>query len=556
MDKFPSRQVLSKFIQLRGTSPLVVRSTAAVTADLRVAAALHDEAAPQSPLLAMVLGIDAEPRELTIGEIESFGDPFTQLLLLRGVAPLTLEELSSAIDALAGDEARPISKVYAIAEGAAFQSTIPSLPLNTRLVITWQTDAATGPDLLLSTSPDPQDPDSLMQLIAWSEAQGVYHFFERKRGRWAWAGNSLHALSAPSRGKGPFDSHVNGGLVIKELKFPWIHWHSQANGIPVQLIFPTAFGAHPLSKKIQGAEVLELAVQAGVRRWTRRRVAANVQGSEFSGVESCAKQVLWTTSVNLVSSGMLSRRLASQSEFVLPRTFFFDDDGINEAIAHMDDAQLSLPQEISVDAQLYTQGLAKFNVHVEATPAGPSVAGDTEFAFVVPERAFEDLAVIAELLKTKILSPRLALCLLMVDFSNPIFSPDRAELLDFFPDKAVIGNGGADLDKIVIQAARQASAGSEPARELLRLWDDVDLIQNIQRRLANYLIAVQSRLRTPEGVFDLLQLAGSRKEAFRGRKLHEFAHTLAVSSPTVAHLAMHRDGSVFKKVSTKGEGEK
>lgn len=40
---------------------------------------------------------------------------------------------------------------------------------------------------------------------------------------WASAGSCNHALDEPARGKGPVDGHINGNLVMKELKAPWAH---------------------------------------------------------------------------------------------------------------------------------------------------------------------------------------------------------------------------------------------------------------------------------------------------------------------------------------------
>jgi hypothetical protein len=507
------------------------------------------------PLLEMVIGVNDLPRPMSVAKVQEFGDPFTTLILLKGQVPLTLTQLGAAIEDLAGDDARPLRKLYVVAEGAAFQSTNPQLPMNTRLVITWQKDTATPPDLLLSTSTDLDDPSSLLQLISWSEHQGVFHFFERTSAGWGWAGSSLHALQDASRGKGPFDSHINGGLVMKELKFPWNHWHSQSNGIPRDLIFESQEELnHPLFSQIEGAQDLELAVKGGVRRWTKRRVQRDLQGGQLVQLEWYARQILWTTSVNLVSTSVLSRRLSSVEELSLPRTFFFDEEGIKLAASLLSDLDVLPANDFSVKASLYASILEELEVHVEAEIAGLTIEGDTDFAFLVPERAFEDQAVLQELMRKEVLSPRLALCLLLVDFTNPVFSPVRAELLALFPSSIAQGGGGSALDTVVIDRAR---ANPSPAtQELLQLWDDQKLLTIVQRRLANFTNAVQTRLRTPEGVRDLLKLADSRKETFRQRKLNEFRHTTSINGATVTHLAMREDGTLFMKNSILGELEK
>jgi hypothetical protein len=513
------------------------------------------------PLAAMVLGLDLAPRALSADEAASFGDPFTRNLLLKGVVPMTSAELAAAIDALPDGEARPLRKLYVVAEGAPFQSSHPDVPLNARLVVTWQKDAATAPDLLLSTTTELHQRDSLLQLIAWSETQGAFHFFERGAAGWAWAGHSFHALEPGSRGQGPFDSHVNGGLVMKELKTPWPHWHSQARGIPRELVFDTPeASSHPLFARLEGAEVLEQAVRTGVRRWTKRRVRSQLRDGSLYELAWYVRQVLWTTSVNIVSSEVLTRRLDMVDELALPRSFFFDEDGLIEAVSRLDEnVDVTPTHELVVAGGAYLEAAAALGLRVEAglekeSPVA-AVAGDTEFAFAVPERAFEDQAVLSELMRVEALSPRLALCLLMVDFSNPVFSPDRAALLSHFPTRIATGDAGRALDEYVIGSARLADGSAAPERQLLALWDDADLLGTVARRLASFASAVQARLRTAAGIRDLLELADSRREAFRERALNEFRHTTARHGATVARLAMAEDGSLFTKTTDLGVKE-
>ncbi len=66
----------------------------------------------------------------------------------------------------------------------------------------------------------------------------VFHFYERLHGTFFWAGMSQHALEDATRGQGPFDSHVNGSLVMKELRSPWVHWHAPQAGINEEAFAP------------------------------------------------------------------------------------------------------------------------------------------------------------------------------------------------------------------------------------------------------------------------------------------------------------------------------
>ena len=202
----------------------------------------------------MVLGLDdAGPRALSREEIETFGDYFTQHLVLQGKAPLTFAGLDDALRALPPDTRLNVRDLFAVAEGAHFLRSEPPFSANTRLVFVWRKDDSSKPDVMLSTVAAPDDPTALMQLIAWSESDGAFHYFERTRdgSGWMWAGNSFHALEPKTRGRGPFDSHINGSLVMKELKFPWVHWHSQADGISRSALFPTPVDHRCLLRSIQ-----------------------------------------------------------------------------------------------------------------------------------------------------------------------------------------------------------------------------------------------------------------------------------------------------------------
>jgi len=547
---FPTRQVLSRHLtdahrMAAGPVPRVALLTSSAV----------ESTAEETPLMAMVLGVDNAPRAMAAGEVAAFGDPFTRLLLLQGVVPLTLAQLDAAIGALADDEARPLRKLYAVAEGAAFQQTPARLPLNARLVFTWQKDSATDPDLLLSTIASPDDPGALLQLIAWSESQGAFHFFERLRGHWIWAGNSFDALRPGSRGRGPFDSHINGSLVMKELKFPWVHWHSQSRSISRALLFPMpALDRHPLFAELEGAQVLAAVVQRAVRRWTRRRMAGDLEDGRLANLRWYVRQLAWTTSVNLVSSGILAGELPSVDALDLPAEFFLDVDGFSAVAEALDGGGLLPDVEFSISSASYRKALIDLDVRVEAQPGGPSVPGDTDFAFVVPARAFEDSFVLEHLIASEVISPRLALCLLMVDFCNPVFSPDRGALLDLFPEVIEAGDRGAALDASVLDRARLA-ADTAPAARLLALWDDGDLLGTARRELADFVRAVKTRLTTDEGCADLLRLADSRRAAFRGRSLNEFRHTTASAGATVAHLAFDPAANVVAKASSLGEQE-
>lgn len=544
--RFPTRQVLANS---------AIAAAIAERARAR-AGAIGAEATAEPLLFSFVLGEDPKPREMARAEIEALGDVFTQRLILRGAQPMTVRELVDTIAALEGGDALRSRQMFLVAEGGQFQASHPNFAPNARLVFSWRADDSSPPDLLLSTVPAADDPQALMQVIAWSPKDEAFHFFERKQA-WAWAGNSFHALVSPTRGLGPFDSHVNGGLVMKELKRPWAHWHSQSSGIPRDFLgAQSEFATEPLFAQLAGAEQLEGIVISGVRRWTKGRFKRDFAGGEVRRLRTYLRQVLWCTSLNLVSATKLFDD-ATAAAFDLPISLFIDSDGLDMAARALDPGAGLIPQRaVAADAAIYRRAAAKLALHVIDDARPPTRReGDTHFAFLVPERAFEDQAVLSLLLAREVLSPRLALCLLLVDFSNPVFSPRRASLLAHAPDVIKAGAKGAALDQAFIDALSQTAAPGSAEGELLALWQSEDLLGAAAQKINALVEAVEAKARTEDGITELMKLADSRRTAYRERSLDEFEATTARLAASAPHLAMAPDGAVFSKNTDVGEGE-
>jgi hypothetical protein len=400
--------------------------------------------------------------------------------------------------------------------------------------------------------PTLDDPHSLMQLIAWSESGGAFHFFERARdgSGWLWAGNSFSALARPSRGRGPFDSHVNGSMVMKELKFPWVHWHSQSNTIPRDLVLDSEeLRRHPLFRRFDGAQDLEDVVKRGVQRWTARRFDREIVDGRLGDLACAVRQLVTTTAVNLVSSSVAARMAPATEHVDLPPTFFLDRDGLAFCLQELTGAPPEwADQPLTVRGETYADVSAALGIHVVDT-GGRRIPGDTQFAFVVPERAFEDLAVVAALVRRQVLSPRLVLCALMVDFPNPVFSRRRARLLRHFPAGAAVGSGGRSLDEEVVPAVRALRRPGAPEDEFLRWWDEPgDLAAVVTGAVDRYLAAVRRRLADPGGVRDVLRLAEARKDAFRRRPVAEFAPSTSRCDERVPALRMTEDAVVVATI--------
>jgi hypothetical protein len=503
-------------------------------------------------LYRFVLGLDVEPEPMAADQTtQALQDPFAELLLKRGIFPVTLRALLAELDRHnTAPDGLPDQKVFLVADGGQIPWTPATAGVNRFLRFAVARLRGANFGILVSSSTGIDSDQLFLQVIGWDPHNEVYHYYERRAGTWIWAGNSYHALTEPTRGKGPFDSHVNGSLVMKELRFPWNHWHSDSARIQETVLAP----ADPLrdellfQRRLNAEELEKFVVRPGIRRWNEARfkLALRSNGS-LTDVPLFLRQVLETTTINLTSSGQESQLVRDDDLLTLPITFFLNTEALLDYIGL--NPQIS---PVQVEGRLYRESLRRFDVAL-MDGSGFRLPGDTFFAFLVPEPAFEDLDVLNLLLQRHVLSPRLAACLLMVDFPNPVFSARRRQLMAYVPATATLGPTGSDLEPRFV-AAVEAVAGElppeSPEQEFLTFirspgtaWQRV-----FEQRIEGYFAALVARARTQDGFDDFVRLAESRRREFRRRPLAEFRLTLPVTNISLdaPALRMCEDGSAVE----------
>jgi hypothetical protein len=381
-----------------------------------------------------VLGLDNEPKPLEPTDVEQLlRDPFAELLLKRGTFPLSLRDLLAAFDTWNDKpEGLPQQDSFFIADGGQVPWSLQTAALNRQFRFAVARSRANNMDVLISASTDIDSQTNFLQLLAWDDANQVFNYYERRAGTWTWAGNSHHALGPATRGRGPFDSHVNGSLVMKELKAPWTHWHSSRAKIQdTALEENDPLRNEPLFRHKTEANLLEInVVKPGITRWNRARLARslNRDGTLFD-VPYLMRQVLDTTTINLISADIESSQVQDDMSFQLPSTFFLNADALLGEIGLQPDIS-----PIRVSGQFYRGSLRRYDFAL--VDGNFRQVGDTFFAFLVPEPAFEDIDVLSTLLERNIITPHFAASLLMIDFPNPIFSVRRQQLMKYVPQQA------------------------------------------------------------------------------------------------------------------------
>lgn len=521
-----------------------------VVADTSCAAfrRLPPEALQPNAIHRFVIGEDSELRALSREEAErELADPFATLLLLRGTFPRTAGEVLDALDRVV-PEGDPLREgfFFLLGEGSQIpmSAETEAVARNLRFLVT-RGQTNDGPDLLLSSF-HPDEPN--IELMAWDRQAGGFNYYQTVGGSnaWVFAGNSRHALLEPTQGKGPFESHLSGNFVMKELRFPWLHWHSQAaNILPSVLPRDPPLTNHPwvTNRNPQSAAICEDAVaKPSIERWTKARFDQLLAGGGvIRDPKRIMLQVLDTPSVNLITSHTESRVAESIGSVDLPQTFFIDSEGLTEAV------QLQAPPPFAVSGEIYARSLVTLEVKL-SDERGFERTGDTHFAFAVPERAFEDGAVLRRAIKVGLISRRLAACLLMTDFANPIFSARRARLVAFTPDSATVINGGSDFSQQMgdtIAAAAMSTAEESPEREFARRWAaGEDFEPAFNSELDDYYRAITARLATQEGFDDFVRLAESRRDHVRRMPIHESPLLFAHTNIPPATREMRLDGTV------------
>ena len=143
-------------------------------------------------------------------------------------------------------------------------------------------------------------------MMAWDHGTRGFNFYRTMpdSNAWVFAGNSHHALVAPTRGHGPFESHVNGNILMKELKTPWVNWHSPFAQVPATSLASQGLDTHPWVLRLEpgGAYTLEdETVRPGIVRWSAARADAIAASESAETPARIIEQLLSTLTVNLTS---------------------------------------------------------------------------------------------------------------------------------------------------------------------------------------------------------------------------------------------------------------
>lgn len=538
---------------LRGSNENEVESSKMASSELKA-----------NTLYQFIMGIDEAPKVMSEdSKRKNLQDLFPKLL--DKTFPLTLIELidqarrifpaTLGVDAEKAlvNSSKPTNiRVYRVAEAGMVPSSVQPQPDRTyRIAVAIFAQAKGDPDIFVSTGSFIDDKKQFLQLISWDEQNKWFNFYARLDGSWAWVGNSKHALEPKTRGQSPFCGHVNGSPIMKELRIPWNGWRSSMAQFDDSILPPDS----PLITKYPFltdrseediADGLEKLVRAGISRWNNGRIDKSVTGNTLNDVPYIMRQLLSTTTINLNSSQNTSDNRHSDP-IHLPITLFLNTDvfsflGFEGPF-----------DSVSVDRKRYQAMVEKYGCALN-DGAGFKQVGDTFFAFLVPEPTAEDFSLLKILINKKMITPRFAACIYMVDFCNPVYSKQREALLQYAPASVISDKEdfATTLEKAFVSTITSSTKSFEKGTPEFVFLENWAIVQEegwedkFNKTVMDYWKKATTRANTDEGFDQLFQLAESRRWQFKKTPLFEFPLTFAITNmpESMFPLVMQQDGTV------------
>ncbi|MEB3123526.1 MAG: hypothetical protein VKL41_20170 [Snowella sp.] len=524
--------------------------------------------------------------KMTLGEQQAnLNDLWGKEVLRQGKFP---QEVKDSQEAIAQANPKLTEKIYLVAEGGQIPLSVAPRDKNRdpRLAITWKSDGILS--TLLSGKPGPKT--GFLQVIAWDPQKKKFNYYELNRDKnWSWAGDSSYARQQQFMGKGCFDCHHNGSVIMKELKRPWNNWTSQLATIDLSVL-PEIIAQDSNLANLIGAEVLEQDIRGGVSQyynaWLDDHVSQDL--TKVTGVPEILRHLTTTTSVNFESN---LANIGSLGPVVTPpKNFFLYDDALSKITGDVfGDAGYNFPNAISFNTNQFNQTIASKGFALRqcdridnANECEPGTVdyeqGGTNFhPFFIPVPSNEDTLVINNLMKfqvtrnnqrkdIKFITDKFAAAVLMVDFQNPVFSSVRSSLQSYAQklDQATLDNQGiSNIPALFVAEIKAAVQGQPPCvvenldsctaeQQFLNTWNlpDATWKDTVNQRIQSYLNGVGNQITNGNGLSDYLHLSISRKRQFASIKpiknLFEFSLLLPQSNlpANTPLLRMQTDGQV------------
>lgn len=272
-------------------------------------------------------------------------------------------------------------------------------------------------------------PDAV-EVIGFDPETREFNYYEATQGRVHFFGSSTDILRGHA-GRCQ-QCHTGGGLVMKELRSPWVHW--EAFGSPDASRELIDANSDLLGSRRAGSDMENL-TKAGNAAWNETRVALLTEPSNGFTVADLLRPLFCGTEFNLDTFGTSSNGNVAH----IPELFFAHSKlvGTGAGLGTHDGER----NTVSMDNAVYVSAIEAVRQEV------PQVnAADTKFAGVFVEPGVADIDFLNKLVAAGVLDDDLLLDVLAIDFTRPVFSDARCELLSFVPEWDQLESGGTDGD--------------------------------------------------------------------------------------------------------------
>jgi hypothetical protein len=326
-------------------------------------------------------------------------------------------------------------------------------PTSYRLVTSRTCDGRPTHSVVFSLFGVTADPAALppnVEIMAFDATTGVFNYYETDGRKINFFGNSKDMLKGKGSGEDRrcAECHTGGGMIMKELDTPWVHWEGHMNTPGAQELVSKF---DDLGSKASGAE-LEGMVKRANADWNKVRL-------EFLKANGTPQDVLrplfCDVELNLDNGADFESPVAGGPGGSEIRGLPFDS---------LLDPHLKGFGSIPINFEDYDAAIKANGQRLQGIPN----AVDTVFDYVFIERAHADNNYVDALKAAGILDDELIKDVLMVDFTRPVFSDDRCGLLQFVPG---IPNDELDpqriRDGLIANLQSAGAAAGTPAGELL-----------------------------------------------------------------------------------------
>ncbi len=430
----------------------------------------------------------------------------------NGLESYVISETAQLADTPAGQSFRVV--VSHQCRGESFQDRRPRHHVFFSLFGVGATTDEPGPN-----ADDWRIPSTGIEVMSFDEVAGVYNYYEMGGGEWTYFGNSNDLLQGTA-GRCQ-QCHTGGGAIMKELDTPWVHWEGHLD-VPGARDLVTAH-EDVLGKKASGS-TLESLVKASNREWNAFRLEFRKQ----DGTKELLEPLFCATEINVDNGTDFKDNDFRQ----IKRDFFFDP--------HLKGAG-----SVNISEETYAAAIEQAGQFVQGVPG----ATDTVFKFVYPERAQGDNDYVDKLEEAGIIDENLMLDVLMVDFTNPLFSEDRCGLLQFVPELGPDVAAETLREGLIGELENASPADGTPEAELLANLQNAEDSTAHQERVEAFMAACTARDEA-EMMADALEVVGDWRNQAREEHVFEFP----ASMPQFQNLSP-RPGVKFNQETCVAEAE-